>query len=85
MFACYQSSIERQFEFVQAQLVNDPNEPSPGDGQDPVIAQRDEVRRFHIPGATPSHVTLLRRFVSTTGGEYFFQPSIAALARLAGG
>ena len=82
MFLCYQSSIERQFEFVQRRWVNDPNFPSRGAGQDPVIAQDAHPIGFRMPGARPDHVEMMQRFVTTTGGGYFFQPSLSALAAL---
>ncbi len=82
LFLCYQTSIARQFEFVQAQFVNDPDFPEPGAGQDPIIAQDPATGSFTLPGGRQEHVALMQRFVTTTGGEYFFQPSISALATL---
>jgi Dyp-type peroxidase family len=82
LFLCYQTSIERQFEFVQARFVNDPDFPEPGAGQDPIITQDPATGSFTLPGGRQEHVALLQRFVTTTGGEYFFQPSRSALAAL---
>jgi Dyp-type peroxidase family len=99
LFLAYQTDIERQFEFVQKQWVNDPNFPCPSgkddkdtvckkeemtaDGQDPIIAQSPEGP-FNLPAAgCPMHSVSVRHFVTTTGGEYFFQPSIQALYQLA--
>jgi len=84
LFLCYQSSIRRQFEFVQSRWVNDPNFPRNDSGQDPVIAQNATPGSFTLPGGQPNHIALMQRFVTTTGGDYFFQPSLAALKRLAG-
>ena len=84
LFLCYQSSIRRQFEFVQSRWVNDPNFPRNDSGQDPVIAQNATPGSFTLPGGQPNHIALMQRFVTTTGGDYFFQPSLAALQRLAG-
>ncbi|MEI7999791.1 MAG: Dyp-type peroxidase [Actinomycetes bacterium] len=83
LFLCYQSSIARQFEVVQHQFVNDAAFPAPGAGQDPVIAQDPATGSFALPGGRPDHVALMQRFVTTTGGEYFFAPSLRALTLLA--
>ena len=85
LFLCYQTDLERQFEFVQNTWVNNVNFPKPGDGQDPILAQRDAHRTFTLPkgpGTQPAHLKLMTHFVVTTGGDYFFQPSIAAVAGL---
>jgi Dyp-type peroxidase family len=83
LFLCYQTSIARQFETVQRQFVNDPDFPEAGAGQDPIIAQSPANGSFTLPGGRPDHVALMQRFVTTTGGEYFFQPSRSALTMLA--
>jgi Dyp-type peroxidase family len=97
LFLAYQTDIERQFEFVQKLWVNDPNFPCPSgkqdkstvcigttiDGQDPIIAQTPDGP-FNLPSpGCPMHSISVRHFVTTTGGEYFFQPSIKALYQLA--
>jgi Dyp-type peroxidase family len=84
LFLCYQTSIERQFEFIQRRWVNDPNFPKPGSGHDPVMSQVEKREPLAIPGTRTGHVALMQRFVTTTGGEYFFQPSVSALRHLAG-
>ena len=84
VFLCYQTSIERQFEFITRQWVNDPDAPGAGGGQDPIIAQAARTRTFALPGGRPDHLSLMQRFVITTGGAYLFQPSVSALYRLAG-
>ncbi len=81
LFLCYQRSLEDQFEFVQRQWVNNPNFPQPEAGQDPVIAQLAEPRSAHVPGLGQPQLSI-PQFVRTTGGEYFFTPSISALVRL---
>lgn len=82
IFAAYQSSIERQFEFIQTQWANKEDFPQPGDGRDPITSQDVAEPRFSIP---PNHLHLvLQRWAITTGGEYFFSPSISALRMLAG-
>jgi Dyp-type peroxidase family len=85
LFLCYQSSIERQFEFVQSGWVNSDDFPRRGDGVDPLISQRGGARQFRLPGGRPDHVALMQRFVTTTGGAYLFAPSISALRQLAAG
>lgn len=86
LFQCYQRSIEDQFEFVQRAWVNNPKFP-PGaagadPGEDPIIAQ-SAAGPFQVkPGSAASSV---RHFVTTTGGEYFFAPSIDALQALGAG
>ena len=82
LFLCYQTSISRQFETVQRHFVNDPDFPEAGAGQDPIITQSPATGSFTLPGGRPNHIALMTRFVTTTGGEYFFQPSITALSQL---
>jgi Dyp-type peroxidase family len=86
LFLAYQSDIERQFEFVQKFWVNNADFPQEGDGEDPIIAQSPEGK-FKMPlpaqGGCPVHTLSIKHFVTTTGGEYFFQPSIDALSKLA--
>ena len=83
LFLCYQSSIHRQFEFVQNHWVNNPDFPRRDSGHDPVVAQTATPGSFTLPGGRPDHVALMQRFVTTTGGDYFFSPSLSALQRLA--
>jgi Dyp-type peroxidase family len=85
LFLCYQASISRGFEFVQAAWANQPDFPPPGGaGRDPIISQDADPREFNLP---PQNVHLtMHPWVFTTGGEYFFTPSLAALrGALAGG
>jgi deferrochelatase/peroxidase EfeB len=81
LFLCYQHSLENQFEFLQKFWVNNPNFPKPADGQDPIIAQLAEPRSFSAPGVSPTPLSV-KQFVTNTGGEYFFSPSISALEKL---
>jgi Dyp-type peroxidase family len=87
IFVCYQKSIVNQFEFVQGAWVNEPDFPQKGDGVDPIIHQREDAKGcpFHLPiGGKPKEVSI-QNFVTTTGGEYFFQPSLPALEAIAKG
>lgn len=82
LFLCYQRSLEEQFEFVNNLWVNNPNFPQHEDGQDPVIAERAEPRSFRAPGLAQPQLSV-PQFVTTSGGEYFFAPSIGAITKLA--
>jgi Dyp-type peroxidase family len=82
VFACYQTNLEMQFEFVQSHWVNDMTFPQADAGQDPVISQNANPRSFTMPGGQPDHLELMKQWVTTTGGEYFFQPSISVLGTL---
>ncbi len=83
VFACYQSSIARQFEWVQERFVNDPDFPRRGAGPDPVVGMVESGATISVPGARREHIDLVQRFVTTTGGGYFFTPSRSALRILA--
>jgi Dyp-type peroxidase family len=83
VFQCFQKSIASQFEFVQKQWVNSTSfPPAPAGvvpGEDPIIAQ-SQSGTFQID---PSKANIsVAHFVKTTGGEYFFAPSISALQLL---
>ena len=81
LFLGYQSSLERQFEFVTREWFNKTDHPEAGDGHDPVISQVSRTKRFRLPGGRPAHLTM-QPFIFTTGGAYLFQPSISALRML---
>jgi Dyp-type peroxidase family len=79
-FLAYQSDIQSHFEFVQEKWVNDPAFPADPaantPGEDPVIAQ-SASGSFQLGAGTPNFA--LSHFVKTTGGEYFFAPSLETL------
>jgi Dyp-type peroxidase family len=91
MFVCYQTSIERQFEFIQKFWANSRAFPPAAgrDGsEDPIIGQSSAPsRERHFFGAKISYpdgrvgrgVSLPADFVVPTGGGYFFVPSIDTL------
>lgn len=83
-FVCYQRSIEDQFEYIQRQ-ANDVHRPRADDGADPIAAQAEEGERFfRLPGSAVERFSLGRPpWVTTTGGGYFFAPSITTLELLA--
>ena len=95
MFVCYQTSIERQFEYIQRQ-ANDPafvgGKRRPGSGAvtpgfDPIIGQAEGagVRTMDEPypnypaGSRRTTLTIPKHFVELTAAAYFFMPSITAL------
>jgi Dyp-type peroxidase family len=81
-FLCYQTSIEQQFEILQQDWANSANKPAVG-GHDVIIGQTpDQHRTFELitdGGATSKVLTTPAQWVTTTGGGYFFAPSISAL------
>jgi Dyp-type peroxidase family len=81
-FVCYQRSIRDQFELIQCTWVNQEAVPEAGDGVDPVASQASPRRKLRVPGAAADPVRLPKQWVTTTGGEYFFSPSVSALERL---
>jgi Dyp-type peroxidase family len=83
LFLCYQRSIRDQFEFVQSKWANNVDFPQAADGSDPIIAQSPHGPFQHSFKGALSNLDV-SHFVTTTGGEYFFQPSINALKMLAG-
>jgi Dyp-type peroxidase family len=84
LFLCYQASIIRGFEFVQAQWANQDGFPQAEDGRDPIISQDVADPGFTLPRDSGALHLTLSRWVITTGGEYFFSPSIEALRSLSG-
>lgn len=81
LFICYQASIANGFAFIQSQWVNAPDFPQAGDGVDPIISQQHDGATFTMP---PHGPLTLSRWVITTGGGYFFSPSLSAVAELSG-
>lgn len=90
LFFAYQSDIERQFEFVQTQWVNNPNFPVAGAGQDPIIANNTTAGPiagcpFHKKLGDPANCpATFQHFVKTRGGQYFFSPAIDVLGKWLG-
>jgi Dyp-type peroxidase family len=95
MFVCYQTSIERQFEYIQRQannpdFVSGKERPGGGfvrPGYDPIIGQApgNGVREMDEPypnypaGSLRTTLTIPQQFVQLTAAAYFFMPSITAL------
>ena len=88
MFVCYQTSIERQFEFIIQNWVNNRSFPVANTGEDPILGQHPGGGRARLfSGATLNYPTgpvgpvtnLPADFIVPAAGGYFFAPSIAAL------
>ena len=100
LFACYQSSIEKGFQFIQQSWANNekfpPNANAFNAGFDPIIGQ---APREVPPKKDPQLQTTMfgadnrpldpepgkfSQWVTMRGGEYFFVPSISALTNKLG-
>jgi hypothetical protein len=88
MFMTLQTSITRQFEFVQQQWINFGNDLNQGNDRDPVVGNQTGHGKIAIPGDTENPTVIcneLPQFVRTRGGDYFFLPGVSAFQRLAAG
>ncbi|MGV9264317.1 Dyp-type peroxidase [Kitasatospora sp. NPDC003701] len=90
LFVCYQADIARQFEFIQADWIDQPDFPpgrNPVPGKDPVITEADDVDfESRGPDGAIKHTPLnFQQFVQTQGSVYAFAPSISTLKALADG
>ncbi|KAF7291871.1 Peroxidase 2 [Mycena indigotica] len=82
-FVCYQSSIAAGFQFLQRTWANNPNFVHGSTGFDPIIGASAGASRAVNgldPTSSASSLTMTTDFVVSRGGEYFFSPSISALA-----
>ena len=85
LFMCYQTSLDKQFEFVQQRWADTTDFTQPGSGIDPIIGQSANVLRPFLGAAPFSGVAAnkptmqLKGFVHMQGGAYFFVPSIKEL------
>ncbi len=74
------SRLDRQFEFVQHEWMNDSSFFAAGGDKDPVVGHNDGNGGFTIPKVPiRRRVQGLPQFVVTCGGEYFFAPGLRAL------
>ena len=84
LFLCLNADLERQFEFIQQNWINNPAFAGLSDECDPLIGvppAADDVV-FTMGGLPARQRVGLQRFVTVRGGGYFFLPGIAALRRL---
>jgi Dyp-type peroxidase family len=88
LFACYQSSIESGYRFIQQSWANEPGFPLSNStaGLDPFMGQPSSgelnVNLFkNKADITGTSLTISPSLVTMQGGEYFFVPSIDALTR----
>lgn len=88
IFMSINTSIFRQFEFVQQEWVNYGNDFAQGGEKDAIVGNHDGTGRVMIQGTLdpanpPFMCARMPRFVVTKGGNYFFLPSLAALRLMA--
>ena len=69
-------------EFLQSEWVNSGNFVGLGKEKDPLISLQDKAAYFTVPGTPPRRVHGIQSFNTLLGGEYFFMPSLSALAWL---
>jgi Dyp-type peroxidase family len=90
IFMVLNACISRQFEFVQQQWIEYGNDARLGNDKDILIGNHGGQGKFVVQGDTsstnpPLICSHLPNFVELRGGDYFFLPSITALAMLAMG
>jgi Dyp-type peroxidase family len=86
LFTCVVGDLERQFEFVQTQWVDDGRFIGTPEEQDPLVGPHGESGDgFTVPQVPiRRRLTGLPRFVVNRGGEYCFLPGVRALRWIAG-
>lgn len=91
LFACYQTSIRDQFEFLCSAWSNSAKRPRSPSGFDMIIGQNARpgaarARSCTLLGrdASPATLVTVTDFVTATGGGYFFSPSVSALETVLG-
>jgi Dyp-type peroxidase family len=90
IFMALNASIFRQFEFVQQQWMEYGNDSHLGNDKDLLTANHDGTGKFMVQGTIdaknpPFLCAALPAFVELRGGDYFFIPSLTALAMIAAG
>ena len=84
IFVCFNASISRQFEGIQAQWLNDGNVFHLGHDSDFLMGDPHGTGKMTVEGDPPFFLGPQGPFVTTRGGEYLFVPGMKALAALAG-
>lgn len=79
LFICLNTDITRQFEFVQQTWMLNPNFAFLYDETDPLIGPAGTMT---IPETPLRRIIKVDTFIKMAGGEYFFLPSMPALAYL---
>lgn len=89
IFMALNTSIFRQFEFVQQQWINYGNDFKLSNEKDPITGNQSGREHMIIQGQGPTKPPFfcpnIPRFVTTRGGDYFFIPSITSLRMIAQG
>ena len=84
VFVCFNASIWRQFETVQALWIDDGDPFGLGPDKDFLVGEPgDGSGKMTIQGEPPFFLTPQPRFVTMRGGEYLYRPSMAGLRWLA--
>ena len=83
VFVCFNASISRQFEGIQAQWINDGNAFGLGHDSDFLMGDPNGTGKMTVEGDPPFFLGPQGPFVTTRGGAYLFVPGMAALAALA--
>ena len=85
LFLCLNADIERQFEFIQQNWINNSTFGGLAEESDPLVGVCSAHGGVFTMGSLPARqrVDHLPRFVTVKGGQYFFLPGIAALRSLA--
>jgi len=79
LFMCLNTDLERQFEFVQQNWMLNPSFATLFGERDPLLGPEGP---FTIPADPLRARPAIKTFIRFVGGEYFFLPSLAALAFL---
>jgi deferrochelatase/peroxidase EfeB len=86
LFMAYMTSISDQFEFIMRHMLNNPGFKKPETGVDPILGEANS-ERSSISTVLPEEqkpVELeLGKWVTATGGGYFFAPSLSGLRYIA--
>ncbi len=94
-FLCFNTNIDRQFEFVQQQWLNNPKFAGQNSDADPLLGLHRPLNELGVDPATFTQqsdvktglcprATQLQQFVRVRGSAYFFMPSIPAVRLLSG-